>query len=338
MRQTPYITLKALKILLDDEVLQIIYNCYDSQDFKNLTEIDSGGSALVYDVYWKSTSRFAIKKFNKSSNKESIINEIHLTGMVNSHQNIIQFYGITKLKDEMNYSLVLEYADGGTLRNYLRNTITFEWDIQLRFSKEIASAVSWLHDYKEIIHGDLHPNNILIHKDTIKLADFGRSCQKGSSNHTEAACGVIPYMDPKFFEENHSYRLTEKSDIYGLGVLFWELTSRLSPFDFENKNKLEIIQIKQDILNGKREIPIPNTNDKFVSLYKECWRHNPDERPSICKVIEVLDSINPIDLIDPKNNNVSTDLNSNESESTENEDSDLPSCEEYDINSDRYNI
>ncbi|CAB5389585.1 unnamed protein product [Rhizophagus irregularis] len=275
--------LKALKILLDDEVLQIIYNCYDSQDFKNLTEIDSGGSALVYDVYWKSTSRFAIKKFNKSSNKESIINEIHLTGMVNSHQNIIQFYGITKLKDEMNYSLVLEYADGGTLRNYLRNTITFEWDIQLRFSKEIASAVSWLHDYKEIIHGDLHPNNILIHKDTIKLADFGRSCQKGSSNHTEAACG-------------------------------------------------------QDILNGKREIPIPNTNDKFVSLYKECWRHNPDERPSICKVIEVLDSINPIDLIDPKNNNVSTDLNSNESESTENEDSDLPSCEEYDINSDRYNI
>ncbi|PKY57912.1 kinase-like protein, partial [Rhizophagus irregularis] len=154
--------LKALKILLDDEVLQIIHSCYDSQDFKNLTEIDSGGSALVYDVYWKSTSRFAIKKFNQSSNKESIINEIHLTGMVNSHQNIIQFYGITKLKDEMNYSLVLEYADGGTLRNYLRNTITFEWDIQLRFSKEIASAISWLHDYKEIIHGDLHPNNILI--------------------------------------------------------------------------------------------------------------------------------------------------------------------------------
>ncbi|PKY57913.1 kinase-like protein, partial [Rhizophagus irregularis] len=183
-----------------------------------------------------------------------------------------------------------------------------------------------------------HPNNILIHKDTIKLADFGRSCQKGSANHTEAACGVIPYMDPKFFEENHSYHLTEKSDIYGLGVLFWELTSRLSPFDFENKNKLEIIQIKQDILNGKREIPIPNTNDKFVSLYKECWRHNPDERPSICKVIEVLDNINPIDLVVPKNNNVSTDLNSNKSESTENEDSDLPSCEEYDINSDRYNI
>jgi len=127
---------------------------YGPQDFKNLTEIASGGSALVYDAYWKSTSRFAIKKFNKSTNKESIVNEIHLTGLVGSHQNIIQFYGVTKLKDETNYSLVLEYADGGTLRNYLRNT-TFEWKSQLRFAKEIASAISWLHDDKEIIHGDL---------------------------------------------------------------------------------------------------------------------------------------------------------------------------------------
>ncbi|CAB4480977.1 unnamed protein product [Rhizophagus irregularis] len=296
-------TKSRLKILLDDEIVQLVHS-YDPQNFGNFTEIASGGSALVYNVYWKSTSRFAIKKY-KSFNKEAIINEIYLTGMVNPHQNIIQFYGVTKLKDEMNYSLVLEYADGGTLRNYLRNTITFEWDIQLRFSKEIASAISWLHDDKEIIHGDLHPNNILIHKDTIKLADFGRSCQKGSVSHTEVS-------------------------------IIWELTSRLSPFDFENKDKLEIIQVKQDILNGNREIPIQNTNNKFVSLYKECWRHNPDERPSICKVIEVLDSINPIDLVVPKNNNVSTNLNSNKSESTE--DSDLPSCEEYDINSDRYNI
>jgi hypothetical protein len=77
-------------------------------------------------------------------------------------------------------------------------------------------------------------------------------------------------MVPKFFE-THSYNLTEKSDIYGLGVLFWELTSRSSPYDFENKKNhpLELIQISQDILNNnKREDPIPETNVKFVTLYK----------------------------------------------------------------------
>jgi hypothetical protein len=55
-----------------------------------------------------------------------------------------------------------------------------------------------------------------------------------------------------------------------LGVLFWELTSRKSPFDFKtkNNNRLEIIEIKSDILKGKREKPISGTNYKFVALYE----------------------------------------------------------------------
>ncbi|PKY61635.1 kinase-like protein, partial [Rhizophagus irregularis] len=215
-----------LKILLDGEVSQIVYY-YDPQGFKILNKISSGASILVYNVCWKDTSRFVIKKFIGNSNEKAIINEIHLTGLVNLHPNIIQFYGVTKLNDEINYSLVLEYAEGGTLGKYLKdNTITFKWKSQLKFAKEISSAISWLHVDKGIIHGDLHPNNILIQKDTIKLADFGRSCLKGSDSNTEVR-GVIPYMDPKFFEpQNHSYHvLTEKSDIYSLGVLLWELTS-----------------------------------------------------------------------------------------------------------------
>ena len=57
--------------------------------------------------------------------------------------------------DEMNYSLVLEYADGGTLEKYLReNATTFKWESQLKFANEIASAILCLHDHK-IIHRDL---------------------------------------------------------------------------------------------------------------------------------------------------------------------------------------
>ncbi|CAB4412579.1 unnamed protein product [Rhizophagus irregularis] len=69
------------------------------------------------------------------------------------------------------------------------------------------------------------------------------------------------------------------------------------------------------ILNRVRENPIPKTNDKFVSLYKKCWRHEPDERPPICQVIEELDSIDPII------NNIPT--NSNKSRITQDKDSDL---------------
>ncbi|PKK68692.1 kinase-like protein [Rhizophagus irregularis] len=223
-------------------------------------------------------------------------------GIVNPHPNIITFYGVTKL-DETNYSLVLEYADK-TLRDYLRDdTIPFKWESQLRFAREIANAISWLHDDKEIIHGDLHPNNILINDGKIKVADFGRSCQKkGSVSHTKAY-GVIPYMDPKFFEqnlsspENQKYGLTEKSDIYSLGVLFWELTSRSSPFNFEKKG-FDRDSIKLMILNRVRENPIPKTNDKFVSLYKKCWQHEPDERPPICQLrLEESDTKNTLKVL-----------------------------------------
>ncbi|CAB5363893.1 unnamed protein product [Rhizophagus irregularis] len=87
-----------LKILLDDKVSQIV-NYYDPQSFNILDKISSGVSFLVYNVCWKDTSKFAIKTFIGNSNKEAIINEIHLTGMVNCHPNIIQFYGVTKLNE-----------------------------------------------------------------------------------------------------------------------------------------------------------------------------------------------------------------------------------------------
>ncbi|RIA87400.1 kinase-like domain-containing protein [Glomus cerebriforme] len=256
------------------------------------------------------------------------------------HPNIIQFYGVTKLDtkltdeetlDEVKFALVLEYVNGGTLENYLRdNAKTFKWEKQLRFAKEIVDAISWCHN-KEIIHGDLHSKNILIHQiqpnqHAIKLADFGSSFLQGCNTKFTKACGVVPYMDPKIFE-SHLYNLTKKSDIYSLGVLLWQLTSCSSPFGFAEikDDHAKIISLQLSILRGKRENPVSHTNKKFGELFQKCWEHEPDKRPDIPEVISELNSIKS------ENNNVLTNFNSKESVKAkifENEDFDLSNCDE----------
>ncbi|CAI2176284.1 10965_t:CDS:2 [Funneliformis geosporum] len=239
---------------------------YNSQDFTVLSVIGFGGSALVYTAYWKTTQiKLAIKQFAEGSTKEMILNEVYLMGIMRKtgdfHPNIIRFHGIMNLNDETNYELILEYADGGTLGKYLKdNAISFDWESQLKFAKEIA----------------------------IKLSDFGCSCLQGSvTKAARGVIGVIPYMDPKIFE-NPLYDFTKKSDIYSLGVLFWELTSRSSPFNFETTDDTSI-QI--EILKGLRENHISTTNDVFVKIYQKCWEHEPDDRPDIDLIVSELNNI-----------------------------------------------
>ena len=120
-----------------------------------------------------------------------------------------------------------------------------------------------------------------MHQHTIKLIDFGLSRRlQQSVYYTNKAYGVIPYMDPKTFNKEviggkRLYKLTRKSDIYSLGILFWELTSGLPPFNFETKITSEHSKhtFMTAILKGKRETPIPNTNVKFVELYQSKYNN-----------------------------------------------------------------
>nr|CAG8471587.1 12261_t:CDS:2 [Entrophospora candida] len=176
-------------------------NFYDYQKFENIHKIGMGGFGKVYKANLNTGDEVALKSFYKESfNIKEVVNEIKLLRKVDFNVNIIRFYGITKKddrKDNFNYLLVLEYANSGTLRQYLQaNFDLIDWYTKLNFAKQIATAVMCLHQ-NEIIHRDLHSNNLLVHDNIIKLSDFGLSKRLlEHSNSTLQLRGMIP-DDPK---------------------------------------------------------------------------------------------------------------------------------------------
>ncbi|GBB93565.1 hypothetical protein RclHR1_21990003 [Rhizophagus clarus] len=260
---------------------------YDYKNFSNFEVIGSGAFGKVYRAKWKNSRKILALKSLKNATAEKIVYELKIQREVHFHDNIISFYGITI--DDQNYSskkykLVMEYADSGTLRKYLEKNISrLTWDDKFKMAYQLASAVSCLHD-ESIIHRDLHSNNVLIHQSNIKLADFGLSKNTDESG-TSRQYGMHPYVDPKKFSSSN-YSLNKKSDVYSIGVLLWEISSCRPPFREYNHDALPM-----RILQGLRETPIPGTPNSYLKIYTDCWEYEPDDRPTIYKVVTSLETV-----------------------------------------------
>ncbi|CAB5387564.1 unnamed protein product [Rhizophagus irregularis] len=138
---------------------------YEYEYFYNIKEIGTGGFGKVCRAKWKHSNKYLALKsfynFNDATVKE-VVHEIKLHREVDFHDNIIRFYGITASNQEnensqsKNYLLVMEYADGGTLKDYLK--VAFDiltWDDKFNLALQLAYVLSCLHD-EGIVHRDLH--------------------------------------------------------------------------------------------------------------------------------------------------------------------------------------
>ena len=105
------------------------------------------------------------------------------------------------------------------------------------------------------------------------MADFGLSKKiTEASNYSKDVFGILPYVDPKSLnnicntkDRNRSYVINTKSDIYSIGVLFWQLSSGRRPF---TENEQYDASLVMEIKNGKREVIIEDTPVKYSNLYE----------------------------------------------------------------------
>ncbi len=205
-----------------------------------------------------------------------------------SHPNLVQFYGIYKHQGKT--YLVMEFCEGGSLQKVLEHRLaTLNWATRWQWALEITQGLAYLHR-QGALHRDLKAENVLLDKHhRARLADLGVAQVDALLQRREAKVVEKGFQDQRFIAPEILHKPgsdTTASDIYALGLVFWQLASGQEPR--RPKSRQELLQWMQ---SGERE-PIPaDCPAEFRALILSCWQMNPEKRPSAEQLVENIYTI-----------------------------------------------
>ena len=235
--------------------------------YEIVKSIGEGGMANVYlaiDVILN--RKVAIKILRGDlANDEKFIRRFQreaLSASSLSHPNIVEMYDVGE--DNGNYYIVMEYIEGKTLKQLLKKrgnlTVSEATDIMLQLTDGMVHA----HD-SYIIHRDLKPQNIMIQDNgQIKITDFGIAMALNSTQltQTNSVMGSVHYLPP---EQASGKGSTIKSDIYSMGILYYELLTGVLPFKGDNAVEIALKQMKEPIPSVIKQNPnIPQSVENII--------------------------------------------------------------------------
>ena len=195
--------------------------------------IGVGGMADVYKAIDIMENRVVAVKILKSefSENEDFVrrfrNESKAIAVL-SHPNIVKIFDVG-YENDMQY-IVMEHIDGITLKEYIEQQGLLKWRDCVHFTIQILRALQLAHD-RGIVHRDIKPQNVMLMSDgSIKVMDFGiaRFSRQNSNTLSEKTMGSVHYVSP---EQARGARTDEKSDIYSVGVMMYEMLTGRKPFD-----------------------------------------------------------------------------------------------------------
>jgi serine/threonine protein kinase len=216
-----------------------------------------------------------------------IFSQIESHVPINNSGYITQCYGITRDSETNDFIMVMEYAKYGSLRQYLNNHFnSLNWKNKLWSLYGIANGLSYIHKNK-LIHHDFHCGNILCYGSSDYLlysliTDLGL-CKpanvKSPQSGDKQVYGVLPYVAPEVLRGKE---YTQASDIYGFGIIAYELCTGLPPYrDIAHEESLAV-RICQG-LRPKSNYKIPQL---ILNIIKQCWDADSSKRPKAEKLKE----------------------------------------------------
>ncbi|KPU43973.1 serine/threonine-protein kinase PrkC [Oxobacter pfennigii] len=264
--------------------------------YELLEKIGEGGMGLVYKAKCHLLNRYVAVKILKPEliDDEEFVNKFRkesLSAASLSHPNIVNIYDVG-VEDGI-YYIVMELVKGKTLKEIIHERAPMPFFEIINISRQICLALDHAHK-NNIIHRDVKPQNILItHDGIVKVADFGiaRASNSATLTNTGNVLGSVYYISP---EQARGGFTDEKTDIYSLGTVIYEMATAKVPFVAESPVAIALKHIQDDITRPSElnsDIPLA-----LEDIITNCLKKNPSERyESAAAVIKDLDiaSANP---------------------------------------------
>ncbi len=219
--------------------------------YEILEVIGTGGMAVVYKARCHRLNRLVAIKILKDDYLEDedfrrrFHSESQAVAML-SHPNIVSVYDVST-SVSVDY-IVMELIEGISLKQYMEKKGVLNWKETLHFAMQIGKALEHAHS-RGIVHRDIKPHNVMVLKNgSVKVTDFGIARLMSKSNTlTKEALGSVHYISP---EQAKGGQVDDRSDIYSLGVVMYEMMSGRPPYDGETPVSVAIQHI-----NGGAAMP-----------------------------------------------------------------------------------
>jgi len=262
--------------------------------YEIIEKIGKGGMSVVYKAKCNVLNRFvAIKVLRDelTSDPEFVdkFKQESLSAASLTHANIVNIYD-TGIEDGI-YYIVMEYIKGETLKDYIKSKGSLDEKETIRISRQIAEALKHAH-LNKIVHRDIKPHNILMTSEGIvKVADFGiaRASTSSTINNTSNVIGSVHYFSP---EQARGGYVDEKSDIYSLGIVMYEMITGSVPFDADNHITVAMKQIQEKPIPPKERSNKKMISQELEDIIMKCLEKNQGYR--FQNIEEFLLSLNSI--------------------------------------------